>query len=312
MPPSEAVKHIPWNEAMVPKRAPLSERWNSQQHFTVPFYPHWEIFEKEPETCSSVLTFMWSISLPLSATTGALTFLEEAIQRWPTLERMRCSPTQSEEMLTKEQADCCSYKNSYLYRQCWEEWLYAGQDPAAALSLLAKKGLFTQDFQNQQRVKEFRKFSSNQTRIDSKDKRPRMPNTNDRNKEGKGSKRSRSVGQTDDDPHARHNTSHDNSSHVWTNQGWQQSPPSQQDFSHNRGNWQQRWEDTMAETSQRHHHYSSTSASSHEWRSGYVTHPYPTPTQSWSNRSSFSTSAPRSQSSTAPRNKHSDTDRKFQ
>jgi hypothetical protein len=205
---------------------------------------------------------MWNISIPLSATTGALYFLEEAIQRWPTLERIECSPTQSEEMLDLEQKDSCKYKSNPLYRQCWQEWLHSGQDPSSALTLLAKKGLFTQDFENQQRVREFRRFSSNQNKMDSNDKRPRTQNNNDRNKEGKGSKRSRSVGLAEDVSQTRLNTFIDPSSRVWTNQGWQQSTPPRQVYARDHDNWQQRWEATMAAASQSQNNYSSTSSSS--------------------------------------------------
>ena len=73
--PAEAGKGIPWNQAALARRAHLSHRWNSEREFTIPFYKFWDIFQKEPDLIKSALTFFWSISIPLSSTTGTLGFL---------------------------------------------------------------------------------------------------------------------------------------------------------------------------------------------------------------------------------------------
>ena len=232
--PQADVDHISWKDITLRKRQPLLSVFETARQMVVPFYPYWSIFDKEGDTFRSELTCFWNIANLLSATTGAVDFLEKAIERWKTVDIPHCTGLQTKEERSQEILTITQYSNSTPYRNSWEQWIQAGAPASKALKFLAKNGLFHQQYEDQLKERRNKEYQKNKDK--SKKNKTYDRNTQEERSTHQASrKRARSKSQSGNNSWKQPNVGKEWNTREGSNSsydsGWNQR----------HSNWQQGW-----------------------------------------------------------------------
>ena len=135
-------EELPWKQATLSKLPPLYPRLDQVSNLQIPHYKFWDIFCREPSTIQADLTCFWAVATALSATTGSIHFLENAIERWTTLESSQDSMLQTEEEIQKDIEIATSTNKLPAFARAFREWAKQGCDASKALAVLDMHGLY--------------------------------------------------------------------------------------------------------------------------------------------------------------------------
>jgi hypothetical protein len=106
------VENILWKDIVLDKRPPFNSLFEKAKKIYIPFYPYWDIFDREGDNFKSELTCFWNIANLLNATTGTVDFLEKAIERWKTIDISPCPGLQTKKERQQEIETITQYKTA--------------------------------------------------------------------------------------------------------------------------------------------------------------------------------------------------------